>query len=79
MFVITPMSGFANDASQRDLAEAAHPHLGDADLGVGLEPAERQRHAELVVVVALVRDRARVRRAEREQDVLRRRLARSSR
>ena len=58
----------------RDLPEPAHRHLDDADLGVRLDPAERQRDAELVVVVPLVRDRAGVRRAEREQDVLRRRL-----
>ena len=59
----------------RDLAEAAHAHLGDADLGVRLEPAERERHAELVVVVRLGGDRPRVRQAERGEDVLRRRLA----
>ena len=41
----------------------------------GSMPAERERHAELVVVVPLRRDRARVRRAERGEDVLRRRLA----
>ena len=75
MAVITPMSGRAIGAQLRDLAEAAHAHLDDADLGVGLEPAERQRHAELVVEAALGRDRARDRRAERGEDVLRRRLA----
>jgi hypothetical protein len=26
-----------------DLADAAHPHLDDGDLGVGLDAAERQR------------------------------------
>ncbi len=41
----------------------------------GSMPAERQRDAELVVVVRLRGDRAQVRRAERGQDVLRRRLA----
>ena len=41
-----------------DLAEAAHRQLDDADLGVGLEPAERQRDAELGVVAPLGRDRA---------------------
>ena len=59
-----------------DLPEPAHPHLDDAELRVGLEPAQRQRHAELVVVVALRGDRPQVRRAERGEDVLRRRLAR---
>ena len=62
-------------AELRDLAEAAHAHLHDADLRVRLEPAERERNAELGVVAALGRDRARDRRAERREDVLRRRLA----
>ena len=59
----------------RDLTEPAHPHLDDAELGVGVDAAERQRHPELVVVVRLGRDRAQVRRAERGEDVLRGRLA----
>ena len=58
-----------------DLAEAAHRELEDADLGVGLEPAERQRDADLVVEARLRGDRAGRRRAERGEDVLRRRLA----
>ncbi len=57
-----------------DLAEPAHPHLDDAELGVGLDPAERQRHAELVVEVPLGGDRAEMRAAERGEDVLRGRL-----
>ena len=61
-----------------DLAEAAHAHLDDADLRVGLEPAERQRHAQLRVVAPLGRDRARDGLAERREDVLRRRLARGA-
>ena len=61
-------------AELRDLTEAAHAHLHDADLRVRLQPAERERHAELRVVAALVRDGARDRRAERSEDVLRRRL-----
>ena len=57
-----------------DLADAAHPHLDDADLRLRLEPAERQRHAELGVVAPLRPDRRRHVRAERREDVLRRRL-----
>ena len=44
-----------------DLARAAHRHLGDDDFGVGLDPAERQRQADLVVEAVLGRDRAPVR------------------
>ena len=43
---------------------------------VGLEPADGERQADLVVVARLGPDRRRVRRAERAEDVLRRRLAR---
>ncbi len=57
-----------------DLAEAAHPHLDDADLGLRLDPGERERDAELVVVVPLGSDRVAVRRAESGEDVLRRGL-----
>src|SRR5438046_539146 len=66
----------ARDRGQvRDLAEAAHRELEDADLRVGLEPAERQRNADLVVEARLRRDRARGGCAERRENVLRRRLA----
>ena len=58
-----------------DLAEAAHRELEDADLGVRLEAAERQRHADLVVEARLRGDRAGGRSAERGEDVLRRGLA----
>ena len=51
MFVISPMSGPGERGEPGDLAEPAHPHLDDAELGLGLDPAERQRDAELVVVV----------------------------
>ena len=68
--------GAGDLAELRDLSEAAHAHLDEAELGVGLQPPERQRHAELRVVARLGRDRARHRRAERGEDVLRRRLAR---
>ena len=66
-FVITPTSGLTNDASHAIWPEAAHPQLADADLGVLLDPADRERDADLGVVVALVRDRPPVRRAERER------------
>ena len=59
----------------RDLAEPAHAHLDDADLGVGLDPAQGERDAELVVEVPLRGDRSPVPRAERGQDVLGRGLA----
>ena len=58
-----------------DLAEAAHRELEDADLGVRLEAAERERHADLVVEARLGGDRAGRRSAERGEDVLRRGLA----
>ena len=58
-----------------DLADPAHAHLADDDLGVGLDPRQRQRQADLVVVPALGRDGLRVRPAHRGEDVLRRRLA----
>ena len=53
-----------------DLAEAPHRELENADLGVFFEPAERQRHADLVVVAGLGGDRPRCRDAECGQDVL---------
>ncbi len=61
-------------AERCDLAEPAHPHLGDQDLRLGLEPADRERQADLVVQAPLGPDRRHVRRAERTEDVLRRRL-----
>ena len=57
-----------------DLAEPTHRELEHADLGVGLEPAESEGDAELVVEARLGGDGARHGRAERVQDVLRRRL-----
>ena len=64
------------DAAQlAHLAQPPRSHLRDDDLGVGLDPGERQRQADLVVVALLGRDRAAVRPAESGQDVLRRRLA----
>ena len=58
-----------------DLARPAHRQLEDADLGVGLEPSQRQRDADLVVETLLGGDRTCSRPADRTQDVLRRRLA----
>jgi hypothetical protein len=58
----------------RDLAEAAHAHLADDDLRVGLDARERHRQADLVVVTALSGDRVRLRPAQRGEDVLGRRL-----
>ena len=47
--VITPTSGRAISRERADLPEPAHAHLGDDDVGVGLEAAERERQADLVV------------------------------
>ena len=57
------------------LAETAHRELDDADLRVGLEPAQRQRNADLVVEAPLRRDGSPLRPGDRGEDVLRRRLA----
>ena len=63
-------------AERRDLAKPAHAHLRDEHLGLGLEPADRERQADLVVLARVGPDRRRRRAAERAEDVLRRRLAR---
>ena len=62
-----PESRSRDLAQLGDLSEAAHRQLEDADLGVRLEPAERERDADLVVVARLGRDRRalRARRARR--------------
>ncbi len=70
-----PDIGSREPGEPGDLPEAAHPHLGDQELGLRLQPGQRQRDADLVVVVALVRDRPAMGRAECEEDVLRRGLA----
>ena len=62
MLVISAEVGPRDLAQRGDLAEAAHRQLEHADLGVGLEPAERQRHAQLGVVARLRGHGARVRR-----------------
>ena len=59
MFVMSADVRLRERCEPGDLAEAAHAHLDDADLGVRLDPAQRQRHPELVVVVRLGGDRAR--------------------
>jgi hypothetical protein len=66
-------------AQLRDLPQAAHPHLGDHDLGVRLDARKRERKADLVVVPAIGGDDPGVRCAEGSEDVLRRRLARGAR
>src|SRR5439155_20703278 len=45
--------GSGDRAELGDLAQTAHRQLDDADLRNGLEPAERQWYAELVVVARL--------------------------
>ena len=75
MFVITPTCGPGERAELGDLAEPAHRELEDAELGVRLDAADRQRHADLGVVAALGGDRSALRRADRGEDVLRRGLA----
>ena len=59
-----------------DLAGAAHPELADDRLGAALDPAQRERDADLVVVVRGARDRPHARAQKRGEDVLGRRLAR---
>ena len=67
----------ARDLAERgDLAETAHPHLRHEHPGLRLEPADGERQADLVVEAALGEDRRNMRRTERSQDVLRRRLPR---
>ena len=63
-------------AERRDLPEAAHSHLGDEHLRVGLEPEDRERQAELVVAARLRGDRRRHPSTERRERVLRGRLPR---
>ena len=46
-----------------DLAEPTHAHLDDHDLGVVLDPAERQRKPDLVVLTLLGGDGRRLRSA----------------
>jgi hypothetical protein len=66
-----PNVGPRHLAELGDLAEPAHSHLDDGDLGLGLEPAERERKADLVVLAALGDHGGSMRRAERAENVLR--------
>ncbi len=70
----TTTLGPRDRAERGDLTETAHAHLGDEDARVRLEPADRERQADLVVQALLRPDRRHMRRAERTEDVLRRRL-----
>ncbi len=63
-------------AERRDLTEPAHAHLRDENLRLRLEPTDGQRKSDLVVEAPLRPDRRHVRRAQRADDVLRRRLPR---
>ena len=58
-----------------ELADLARAQLADAELVLGLEPEERQRQAEAIVVVAMGGECRHVRGAERGEHVLRGRLA----
>ena len=58
-----------------DLPRPAHPQLADDGLGVAVDAAERERQAELVVVVGVACDRPKPRRQDGRQDVLGRGLA----
>ena len=79
-----PIDDTSDDVGPRDrtelgdLPEPAHAHLGDEDLGLGLEPADRQRQADLVVLALRRPDRRHDGAAERTEDVLRRGLARGA-
>ena len=68
--------GLRDPAERSDLAEPAHPHLGDEHARLRLEPADGERQADLVVQASVGPDRGHLRGAERGEDVLRRRLAR---
>ena len=57
-----------------DLPRAAHAHLGDDDLGVGLDAGERERQPDLVVEAGFGGDEPNVRAQQRGEDVLRRGL-----
>ena len=53
-----------------DLAHPAHGQLADHGLGVGLDPAQRQRQADLGVEVGVARHRPQPPAQDRAQDVL---------
>ena len=58
----------------RDLAHAAHRQLAHHRLGVGLDPAQRERQADLGVEVGVARDGPQPPAQDGAQDVLGRRL-----
>ena len=62
-----------------DLAKSPHRELENADLAVGLQTAQRQRDADLVVEAPLVGDRTRRRCAKSGEQVLGRGLAHRAR
>ena len=66
--------GPGEGAELRDLPEAAHRQLEDAELGVGLDAADGERHADLGVVAPLCSNSASLWPADRSEDVLRRGL-----
>ena len=73
MLVITPTSGRATSHSSAIWPSPRMP-ISRRRPPCRARSGERQRQTDLVVVPALRRDRARVRAAQRRQDVLRRRL-----
>ena len=79
MFVITPMCGRVNAHSSAICPKPRIDELEDADLGVRLDAANGERHADLVVEAALRCNGPRLRRADRGEDVLRRGLAHRAR
>ena len=54
MFVITPTVGPTSRASSVDLSRRAHAHFDGRRAVAGIELHERERHADVVVQVALV-------------------------
>ena len=48
-----PVVGLGDRGQQGDLAAGARPHLHDAELRVGIHRQQRQRHADVIVQVAL--------------------------
>ena len=67
--------GLRDRAEVGELADLARAELAHAERVPGLEPEEREGHAEAVVVVGMGREGRHVGAAERGEDVLRGRLA----
>ena len=79
MFVITPMCGRVNAHSS---AIWPKPRMASSRMAISvslLDAADGQRHADLRVVASLRRDRPRLQRTNRGEDVLRRRLSHRAR